>query len=305
MSAASRRLTERWLAARITLRKARSQSGGVAARWCVVVAFTAATLTAWACNQPDTNPNDVISLAVDTAPAPSIIAGDTMRIGDSTALGRLTATAYNINGKVLNESVLWLTLDPAVVTTDAAGHVFAATDSVPSTPRIVAQIGGLQSLPFTIPIEPKPDSLASDTLADTSGQLIRGFCTATGPISAPLNADLFHTSPLGDSTPIGVDNYLVHWAITAPAKLAGKQNGTIADDSLVAFVADLSGNPTLIDTTKGGGISSREVIFGGDAFKLKQDSNITVTVTATARYQGKQLHHPVSVNITFVNPSKC
>lgn len=274
-------------------------------RWWVVASFAGAAMGAWACNQPDSNPKDVISLAVDTAPAPSIIAGDTMRIGDSTALGRLQAQAYNINGKVLGVSVLWLTLDPAIVSTDSFGHVFASTDSAPSTPRIVAQAGGLQSLPFMIPVEPRPDSLAKDTLADTAGQLVRGFCTTAGPVSAGINADLFHTSPLGDSTPVGVDNYLVHWAITAPAKLAGKQTGTIADDSLIAYVSDLSGNPTLIDTTKNGGISTREVIFGGDAFKLKKDSTITVTVTATARYQGRQLHNPVSVNINFVYPSKC
>jgi hypothetical protein len=277
-------------------------------RWWVVAAFPVAAVIAFACNQPDSNPKDVISLAVDTAPAPSIIAGDTMRIGDSTALGRLSAQAYNINGKVLNVSVLWLTLDPAVVSTDSFGHVFAATDSVPSTPRIVAQAGDLQSLPFTIPIEPRPDSLAKDTLADTA-QSNRGFCTSTGPVSAPINADLFHTSPLGDSVPVGVDNYLIHWAITSPPSLVGTQVGTVQHiDSLIAFVADLSGNPTLIDTTKGGGISSRTVIFGANAFNtkvLKQDSTITVTVTATARYQGRQLHHPVSVNITFVNPSKC
>lgn len=271
----------------------------------VLVAFVAAAVAAWACNPPDTNPKDVISLAVDTAPAPSIIAGDTMRIGDSTALGQLQAQAYNVHGTKLNVSVLWLTLDPAVVSTDTFGHVFAATDSVPSTPRIVAQAGGLQSLPFMIPVEPKPDSLATDTLADTAGQVIRGFCSSTGPVSAGINADLFHTSPLGDSVPVGVDNYLVHWAITAPASLAGKQKGTIDDDSLVAYVSDLSGNPTLIDTTKNGGISTREVIFGADAFKLKHDSNVVVTVTATARYQGRQLHSPVSVTITFVNPSKC
>jgi hypothetical protein len=273
-------------------------------RWWVVAGFVGAAIGAWACNQPDSNPKDVISLAVDTAPAPSIIAGDTMRIGDSTALGRLQATAYNINGKVLGVSVLWLTLDPAVVSTDSFGHVFAATDSVPSTPRIVAQAGGLQSLPFTIPVEPKPDSLASDS-SDTL-QNIRGFCTSTGPISTGFDADLYHTSPLGDSTPLGVDNYLVHWAITAPPTLAGKQTGTIADTSLIAYITDLSSNPTLLDTTKNGGFSTRQLIFGAEAFKqLKVDSTVSVTVTATARYQGRPIHSPVSVTITFVNPSKC
>ena len=274
-------------------------------RWLVILLGAAAAIAA-ACNQPDTNPHDVISLAVDTAPAPSIVAGDTMRIGDSTALGQLQAQAYNIGQQKLNVPILWLTLDPAVVTTDTFGHVFAGTDSVPSTPRIIAEAGGLQSLPFTLNIVPRPDSMARDTTdADT---LIRGQC-ASGPITAGFNATLFHRAPFADSGAVGVGSYLVHWAITSPANLVGKQTGTVAHiDSEFAFVSDPSGNPSLIDTTKTGGISTRELVFGLAAFDTTItpfNDTVTVVVTATARYQGRQLHNPVNVTIKFVNPRKC
>jgi hypothetical protein len=257
-----------------------------------------------ACNQPDRNPNDVISLAVDTAPAPSVVAGDTMRFGDSTALGQLQAQAYNINKTRLHVPILWLTLDPRIVTTDSFGHVFAGTDSVPSTPRIVADAGGLQSLPFTIPVVPRPDSLARDTT--DSVQHRRGFCPGSSPVSTGFNANLFHRSTFGDSA-VAVSSYLIHWAVTSPANLAGKQTGTMADTGLIAYVADGSGNPSIIDTTKSG-TSTRVLTFGAKAFDttiVKRDSTITVTVQATARYQGHQLHNPVQVTITFVNPSKC
>jgi hypothetical protein len=270
------------------------------------VAWLATVALAVSCNQPDSNPHDVISMAVDTPPAPSVIAGDTMRIGDSTALGTLQATAYNVNGKVLNVPFLWLTLDPAIVTTDTFGHVFAATDSVPSTPRIVAQAGGLQSLPFTIPVEPKPDSLASDT-TDTIQHLF-GFCTAQGPTATAFDADLFHTSPLGDSTPVGVDNYLIHWKIVSPPNFVATQTNTIADTGLLAYISDLSGNPSNLDTTQNGGVSTRVLTFGSKMFNTSifpKDSTVTVTVQATARYQGKQLHYPVTVLITFDNPTTC
>jgi hypothetical protein len=273
--------------------------GGVAAAW------LAAVIVAVSCNQPDSNPKDVISLAVDTAPAPSVVAGDTMRIGDSTALGRLQGAAYNIKQDSLRVPILWLTLDPAIVTTDTFGHVFAATDSVPSTPRIVAQAGGLQSLPFNINVVPRPDSLVGDT-TDTT-QLLRGFCPGSSPVSAGFDANLFHTSNFADTAPVPVSNYLIHWAITSPANLAGKQMGTIADTALIAYVADGSGNPSILDTTKSG-ISTRVLTFGARAFDttiVKQNDTIAVTVQATARYQGRQLHNPVVVTITFVNPSKC
>jgi len=274
-------------------------------RWVVAAAWLAAVIVAVSCNQPDSNPKDVISLAVDTAPAPSIVAGDTMRIGDSTALGRLQAHAYSIKQAALPVPILWLTLDPLVITTDTFGHVFATTDSVPSTPRIVAEAGGLQSLPFNINVVPRPDSLVGDT-TDTV-QHSRGFCPGSSPVSAGFDANLFHTSNLADSAPVPVSSYLIHWAITSPANLVGKQTGTVADTALIAYVADGSGNPSILDTTKSG-ISTRVLTFGARAFDttiVKHDSTISVTVQATARYQGRQLHNPVLVTITFVNPSKC
>lgn len=273
-------------------------------RW-VTLAIAAAAAIVAACNQPDSNPADVISLAVDTAPAPSVVAGDTMRIRDSTVLGQLQAQAYNINKQRLHVPILWLTLDPLVVTTDTFGHVFAGTDSIGGTsPRIIAEAGGLQSLPFTIPVVPRPDSLAKDTLADSVQHVI----APCGFVSQPFDVSVLHRSLLGDSTPVAVSSYLVHWAITSPASLVGKQVGTINHiDSLIAFVADQSANPSLLDTTKSG-ISTRELVFGIaalDTTVIPRDSTFAVTVTATARYQGRQLHSPVSIQILFRNPRTC
>ena len=272
----------------------------------IAAAWLCAVIVAVSCNQPDSNTNDVISLAVDTAPAPSVVAGDTMRIGDSTALGQLHAHAYNIKQAKLNVPILWLTLDPLVVSTDTFGHVFAGTDSIPSTPRIVAQAGNppLQSLPFNINVVPRPDSLARDT-TDTIQHL--NICTGL-PVSSGFDANLFHKSGFADSTtPVAVSSYLVHWTVISPASLVGKQKGTIADTGLIAYVADLSGNPSILDTTKSG-ISTRELVFGAKAFDtafVKHNDTITVILQATARYQGRQLHNPVQVTVTFVNPSKC
>lgn len=279
-------------------------------RWVALAIAVAAAIVA-ACNQPDKNPADVISLAVDTAPAPSVVAGDTMRIGDSTVLGQLQAQAYNINKQRLHVPILWLTLDPLVVTTDTFGHVFAGTDSIGGTnpPRIIAEAGGLQSLPFTIPVVPRPDSLAIDTVSDSVQHLI-GLCGTRANVSLPFDVSVLHRSVLGDSTPVDVSSYLVHWAITGPPSLVGKQtaNGSTSHiDSLIAFIADQSANPSLLDTTKSG-VSTRELIFGVralDSTVLSHDSTITVTVTATARYQGRQLHNPVSIQILFNNPRKC
>ena len=117
-----------------------------------------------------------------------------------------------------------------------------------------------------------------------------------------FDANLFHTSDTV-AAPVPVGSYLMHWAIISPASLVGKQTGTIADTGLLAYVADGSGNPSILDTTKSG-ISTRLLIFGAKAV-AKHDTTFSVTVQATARYQNHQLHNPVLVTITFVNPSKC
>ena len=58
--------------------------------------------------------------------AQGIVAGDTMRIGDSTALGRLHAVAFNIKKDTLRVPILWLTLDPLVGGRDGAdGFILA------------------------------------------------------------------------------------------------------------------------------------------------------------------------------------
>ncbi len=260
-----------------------------------------ALILAAACNQPESNPAVVISLFVDTVPAPSVVAGDTMRIGDSTALGQLTMHAFNINGTPLDVPISWITLDPAVVTVDGQGHVFASTDSVPAISRIVGQATDLQSLPIMINVTFRPDSLASDT-ADTA-QLIRGACAA--PISTPLIALLLHKTTFGDTLD-GVDDYLVHWDITAPANLVGKQTGTIADTALLAFLVDASNNPSILDTTKNGGFSTRTLEFGSSAFaKSRMNDTLKITLQATARLHGRILRGPVPVHITFVNPTTC
>src|SRR5579862_6279304 len=239
-------------------------------RWLVIAMAVCVAILA-ACNQPDSNPHDVISLAIDTAPAPSIVAGDTMRIGDSTALGQLHAVAYNVKKDSLTVPITWLTLDPLVVTTDTFGHVYAGTDSIPATSRVVAEAGGLQSLPFNIQVIPRPDSVARDT-SDSAQNL--NFCK-TLPVSSGFNADLWHTSDSAGA-PVAVGSYLMHWAIVSPASLAGKQQGTIADTGLLAYVADLSGNPSILDTTKSG-VSTRVLIFGASAL-AKHDTTFAVTV---------------------------
>jgi hypothetical protein len=211
-----------------------------------------AALALVTCTKVPTNPAAVFSLHVDSTPAPSVVAGDTLR--DTLGVVRpLTAEAYNIENQVLtNVLVHFVSLSPNQLTINSANFVFGAPtgDSVAS---IVASADGLQSLT-------SPDS----------------------NISAGLDILLKH---IPDS--VGGDSisrtYIVHYTITYPASAAAG-TGTPSDTTLFAYLVDANGNPSRTDTTDINGAATRQVFFqiGRVAPNGKQDSIVAV---ATAMYR--------------------
>jgi hypothetical protein len=144
--------------------------------------------------------------------------------------------------------------------------------------------------------------LPIDSTSDTT-QLVRGFCN--GPISSPLVA-LLRSRPNTGTTFLGVDNYIMKWKITSPDSLAG--TGSPNDTSKAAFIIGTDRiTPSIRDTTKGGGLSTRFLEFGGRAFAIRADTDtVSVTVQASATYrQGAAVPGAVTVLIRFVKPSKC
>ncbi len=274
-----------------------------------VVTVVVAAAAMAGCAKLDTAPGHVVSIFVDTVPYPSVVENDTLR----DTLGHvvpLKGQAYNLAGDDVSTGLQFLSLDPNLVRITTGTNYAIAGDSAPTTVRIIAQGQTLQTTPFNLAISLRPDTVSPDSVIDSAGapttsdtaQLIRGFCGLTGTVSSQLVAWLRHKTVAGDS---GVDNYIMRWQITNPDSIAG--TGSISDTAHLAFLVSSSGVPSVRDTTKGGGFSTRYLEFGGEAFKrLRVDTDtVAVTVRFNTTYRGVLVPGTDSVIIRFVNPSSC
>jgi len=274
----------------------------------VVAVVAVGALTA-GCVKLNTDPSHVVSIFVDTVPYPSVVENDTLR----DTLGHvvpLKGQAYNLQGDDVATGLQFISLDPNLVRITTGTNYAIAGDSAPTTVRIVAQGQALQTTPFNLAIALRPDTVSPDSVIDSAGtpttsdtaQLVRGFCGPTGSVSSQLVAWLRHKTPEGDS---GVDNFIMRWVITTPDSIAG--TGSINDTAHFAFIVNSAGVPSVRDTTKGGGFSTRYLEFGGEAFKrFRVDTDtVAVTVQFNTTYKGVLVPGTDSVIIRFVNPSSC
>jgi hypothetical protein len=209
------------------------------------------------CTKVPTNPSAVFSLAVDSIPSPSVVAGDTLR--DTTGVAHpLSGRAYNVQGQVLTGlRVRFISLNPDQLTIDSLNFAMGSIHG-DSVVRVVADANGLQSLPFTLPVVLRPDSiLYADSDSITTIHL--SLTALDSNVSLPLDIALRHNP---DS--LGADSitrsYLVRYQITYPASAAAG-TGTPTDTTLPAYLIDASGNPARTDTTDLNGTGTRLVRF--------------------------------------------
>jgi hypothetical protein len=283
---------------------------GVRTAVITVLAFVCAVMGA-ACSDLNTSPTHVVSIFVDTLPYPSIVQNDTLR----DTLGRavpMKATAFNLAGDSIPAAVQFASLDPNLLRITLGTNFAIAGDSAPSSVRVVATAQSLQITPINVTIALRPDTVgpdsvpsATDTAAFTTSdtaQLIRGFCN--GPGSAQLVAWL-RNKPTTGAALVGVDNFIMKWAITNPDSIAG--NGSLSDTSHFAYIVNAAFTPSIRDTTKNGGFSTRFLLFGSQSFKrFRVDTDtVAVTVQAFTTYRGAPVPGNITVTIKFVNPSKC
>jgi hypothetical protein len=195
---------------------------------------------ATACIDINTDPTSVASIALDTVAAPFILDGDSLR--DTLGVARpLHATAYNPKGAALGIPIVFRSADLGVHVDSLTGYVTA--DSARPTPiRIVAQAGGLQTVPDSLFVVPPPDSVVAVNAADS---LLYSLKDSTLNVSSPLRVKVLHrkTNAPADI----VRGYLVSYAITYPS------------DTLLAQLVGLDGHPSRVDTTKSDGTAGRRV----------------------------------------------
>jgi hypothetical protein len=267
--------------------------------------LAAAAISA-ACDDIPTNPQQVFALIVDSTPAPSVVAGDTLR-DTNGVVTPLTGQAYNVSNQLLaNAPVQFLSLSLDQLTITSANIAIGAPTG-DSVARVIAQSQSLQSLPFTLPVVLRPDSilyqLDSDSVADSVATMQLSLTNGDSNVSPGLGITLWHNpdSLGGDSV---TRTYIVHYQITYPAN-AAKGTGTPTDTLLFAYLTDPNGNPARTDTTDANGDGTRSVTINTDSVpEIKPGTTDSIVVVATALYRKTPVgNSPLRFVVYYTAPS--
>lgn len=270
------------------------------------VLLGAAAAISAACDDIPTNPNQVFGLTIDSAPSPSVVAGDTLRDTNGIATP-FSGQAFSISGTALTGvPVRFTSLSPNQLTINSA-NIAIGTKTGDSVARVIAGAQSLQSLPFTLPVVLRPDSilyqLDSDSVADSVATMQLSLTNADSNVSPGLGIWLRHNP---DS--LGADTltrtYIVHYQIIYPAR-AAKGTGTPTDTLLFAYLTDPNGNPSRTDTTDVNGNGTRSVTINTDSLpNIKPGSTDSIVAVATAVYRKTPIgNSPLRFVVHYTAPS--
>ncbi len=270
------------------------------------VLLGAAVAISAACDDIPTNPNQVFGLTIDSAPSPSVVAGDTLR-DTNGVVAPFTGQAFSVSGTPLTSvPVRFISLNPTQLTINSANIAIGAKAG-DSVARVIAGAQSLQSLPFTLPVVLRPDSilyqLDSASVADSVATMQLSLTNADSNVSPGLGIWLRHNpdSLGGDSL---TRTYIVHYQIIYPAR-AAKGTGTPTDTLLFAYLTDPDGNPSRTDTTDVNGDGTRAVTFNTDSVpNIKPGSTDSIVAVATAMYRKTPIgNSPLRFVIYYAAPS--
>ena len=244
-------------------------------------AATAVAAVIVACSQIPTDPNKPFSIQVDTLPAPSVVAGDTMR--DTTgALAPIRVEVFNVQGHPLpNPHVRFLSFNKHQLLFDTLGHAIGAPGG-DSTVQFVVDAQGLQTAPQPLAVVLRPDSLLFADSDSVQTDTLHAGGPSVDTLSLPLDARLHHNPGSAGADSV-TRSYLVRYSIVYPSSAAAG-TGTPSDTVRAIYISDVNHVPARVDTTDQTGAAVRYVLF--NKARIKPPVTDSVVVQLSARYRG-------------------
>ena len=260
---------------------ARALPLGLIAAAMVVVATTS-------CTEINSAAGHVAGLEFDTLPAPSVVAGDTLR----DSLGRaapLRALAFGASGDLItNTAIQYITLDTGI-TIGAGGFVTAQRRS--GTVKILASAGSLQTQGRSLIIARRPDS------AIATGKLRDSLFYVT-PDNATTNTAAALTVKVATNDTTGGIATTQGWLVSYQAFFRG--NAIAPGDTSVVFLLGDGVQRSGLDTTGSDGTASRRVRVR--PIGITQAPNDSVVVLATVRHLGAHIRGSPLRFVIFLRP---
>lgn len=234
-----------------------------------------------ACTDLPTDASEPFALTFERLPFPAVVVGEPMRDASGT-LAPLQATVFNGAGDVIPDApVTFRILDPGATideATDIVTGVPLADGTLATDVRVIAEAGGIQSLPLRFDVVPRPDSLHLPlTTAEPAEWSIP---TTTNDRSAPLEARVLHLPDdagegEGAADPVGVRSWPVRYALVV------NDVPQASDSTALFWFVDDGGRRSAVDTTDAQGVASRRLrINGNEAATLAGIESVVVIVTA-------------------------
>ena len=225
---------------------------------------------AGSCTEIGTSPTTITSLEFDSLPFPAVVTGDTLR----DSLGRaapLHAIAFNAAGRIVpNPSITYLALDSGL-TIGPTGIVTAQLRN--GAVRVIASAPGLQSVPETLVVARRPDSVIATQRVDT---LLYSTPDSVGVNVVPaLPLQVATRDTVGGIT--GTQGWLVSYQVFFHGKALA------ITDTTIATLWNTAGLPALLGTTQSGGTVSPRLRVRSTLLPTLTES---LTVVASVRYRG-------------------
>lgn len=223
----------------------------------------AAVIAVVGCTDVPTGADVPFSLEFERLPFPAVVAGDVLR--DTTgAPAPLAASAYNVDGDAIASTPIRYLLvgDAAVLESGAVVRGVTAGD----TTSVTAIAGDVPSLPQTLWVVPRPDTLAGPTAPPDTVR------AGTPPATLrPVEVRLFARA---GGTPVPVRSWVLRYRLIV-------RGDTLApSDTALVWLVDDQGRPSAIDTTDAGGVAARRVRVNGLNPAIDALDSVVVSVTA-------------------------
>lgn len=244
--------------------------------------LAAGTVALWACTEFATEPGVPVALSFTALPAPSVIAGDTLRDATGTPV-QVEAIAIDALGDPVDVSeIVFLSSDDRLFVVTPERYVVAGTPyNVPSSPgstdsvrvdsaHVVATAGGVQSALLLTVARPPVDLLRQSADSDT---VVFRPITAIVDSAQPLRVRLVAA---GDTA---VARYLVTFGIIHDGEL-------VEQDSTSPFTVrnGTGGRISTLDTTDAQGVAERAVRIDRRRLTCPADQQPdSIIVVATVR----------------------
>lgn len=215
------------------------------------------------------------SLSFDRLPFTAVVLGDTLR--DTTgAPAPLAAQVFDAGGNVIADAPVGYLLLDRGATLLPGGYLFG--DSTGATVRVVAEAGGIPSLPLTVAVVLRPDSLVLDTTAPDTALYSPRALISPADTSQRIEVRVLHRPAEGEAR--GVGSWLVRYDV---AVYDGQT--LVPNDSLALPVGD-NGRLAVLDTTDAQGRAWRRVLLNGARPAIDAVDSVVVSVTILGRPAG-------------------